>query len=119
MKRDWDIVRKILMALENIQDTTSVMEPGAVSGYDNEIVSYHMKLLMEAGFIEGNCRDFTINAPLHCWATRLTWKGHEFLDRIRSDTVWNRVKGLARERGLSLSLDVIVMASKMVIERMF
>ena len=119
MKRNWDLVRKILMALEDIQDTTSIMEPGAVTGYDEEIVSYHLQLLIEAGLIDGNCNSLSGKTPLHCRATRLTWEGHEFLDRIRSDTVWNRVKGLARERGLSLNLDVIVIAAKSVIEGMF
>lgn len=32
------------MALEEIQDTTSIMDPEAVKGYDAEIVSYHRSL---------------------------------------------------------------------------
>ena len=118
MKRDWDLVRRILAALESLGDTTSVLRADEISGYDPEVVSYHMQLLIEAGLADGNCRE-AMNAPLWCYLTRLTWEGHEFLDNVRSPTLWNRIKGVARSKGLELSFDVIKLAAKMLIEGMF
>ena len=48
----------------------------------------------------------------------MTWRGHEFLDQVRQDTVWNKVKGAAREKGLDLSMDVVVSIAKTVIGSM-
>ena len=115
MKRDWDVVRKILLKLEEIGNTTSRLESSEVNGYDPELVSYHMQLLDEAGLIKARCRQ---HRPLNCVALSMTWKGHEFLDQIRQDTVWNKVKGEAREKGLDLSLDVIIALAKSIIASM-
>jgi hypothetical protein len=114
MKRDWDVVRKILLKLEELGNTTSYLEPDQVNSYDPEQVSYHMQLLDEAGLIEAKCGR-AHGAPLHCRAMRLTWRGHEFLDQVRQDSVWNKVKGTAREQGLDLTLDVIVSIAKTII----
>ena len=40
----------------------------------------------------------------------LTWDGHDFLDAIRSDTVWQEAKETVQAKGLdiqSLTLDVV------------
>lgn len=114
MKRDRDVVRKILLKLEEIGNTTSYLQPDGVNGYDHELVSYHMQLLDEAGLIDAECIR-GMGTPLYCVAKSLTWRGHEFLDQIRQDSVWNKVKGSAREKGLDLSLDVIVSLAKTII----
>jgi Hypothetical protein (DUF2513) len=113
MQRDWEVVRQILLKCEQLGDTHSVLSPQDVSPYDSDNVSYHMKLLDEAGLIEAQCS--RSNAGVHCWAFRLTWAGHEFLDNTRDQTVWNRVKSTAREKGLSLSFDVIKLAASAII----
>ncbi|WP_019518458.1 DUF2513 domain-containing protein [Aggregatibacter actinomycetemcomitans] len=40
-------------------------------------------------------------------ALSLTWQGHEFLDKIRNDSVWNKVKSTVQSKSLDLSFDVI------------
>lgn len=37
----------------------------------------------------------------------MTWDGHEFLDKIREDTVWNKTKDLIKEKGLPMALEVV------------
>jgi len=37
----------------------------------------------------------------------MTWDGHELFDKIRSETLWNKVKSAAREKALPLSFDVV------------
>lgn len=114
MKRDWELVRTICLKLEELGSTTTLLRANQISGYDEEVVSYHMQLLDEAGLIHATCSQ-SLKGPLTCWAMSLTWRGHEFLDQIRQETVWNRVVALAREKGLSLSFDVIVAFAKQVI----
>ena len=38
---------------------------------------------------------------------RLTWEGHDYLENIRQDTIWNRTKDIILEKGLVMTLGVI------------
>jgi hypothetical protein len=114
MQRDWDLIRKIMIAIEELGDTQSHVEGDAIDGIDAERVSYHISLLIEADLVKGFCVK-GIDGPLRCAASSLTWEGHEFLDKVRSSGMWNKIKAVAREKGLSLSVDVIkVVASSAI-----
>lgn len=52
MKRNWDLIRKILLKLEEKADSTSWLESTDIKGYDAKTVAYHYKLLSNAGLIE-------------------------------------------------------------------
>ena len=114
MKRDWDLVRQGLLSLE--QTETGQLMPSDVPGWDAQAVSYHMRLLDEAGLIRARC--ISTNAGLSCVGLSLTWSGHELLDSIRTNTVWNRIKGLVREKGLDLSFEVVKDAARSVLAAM-
>lgn len=118
MRRDWELVRQILLKLEDLSTTSSYLSPDGVPGYDPEIISYHMQLMDEAGLIKAKCLK-TSGQGLRCNAISMTWEGHEFLDKIKNDSNWNKVKGIAREKGLDLSFDVIKLAAKTVLESLF
>jgi len=115
MKRDWDLVREVLLKLEECESSRGRLRPEEIAGRDGEVVSYHIQILTEAGLIVGECSR-SMGAPLYCTATRLTWAGHEFLDQVRNHTAWNRIKGVAREKGLDITLDVIKAAAKMLLD---
>ena len=101
MKRDWDCIRAILVALEEKADATSFMQPTAIEEFDAGNVIYNMKLMIEAGLIEGQFK------PGKSIAQSMTWEGHELLDKIRSEKLWNRIKTVAREQGIALSFQAI------------
>ena len=103
MKRDWECIRAILVALEENGDPTSFVQPTAVSGFDVQNVSYHIKLMIEAGLIEGACA----RSGFPCGAKSMTWEGHELLDKIRPEKLWNRIKTMAREQGVTLSFQAV------------
>lgn len=114
MKRDWDIVREILIKLEELGDANSFLRDEDVNGYDRALVAFHMHLLDEAGLIKAGCG--RVPGGWSCQANCMTWRGYEFLDHIRQDRIWNRVKSTAREKGLSLSLDLIAKLAVKVID---
>jgi hypothetical protein len=61
-----------------------------------------LKLLNEAGFIEG--------AELkgrHFLPGRITWQGHEFLNSVRDPKIWSETKKTLREFSDGVSLEVI------------
>lgn len=107
MKRDWNLIRQILLKLEEKPDTSGTIHPNQLTGYDEETVSEHMRLLSEARLIEVTGVRHNRNVPTFCMARALTWQGHEFLDAVRNDSVWYRIGSLAKEKGIELTLDSI------------
>ena len=114
MKRDWDLVRTILLRVEEQPNTTSLLRPNELSGYDEENVSYHIKLLIDAGLLTGIVSP-SMNAPTLAMARELTWEGHEFLDSIRNPGLWNAIKTKAREKAVDLTFDTIKALAKIVL----
>ena len=53
MRRDWECIRAIFLALEEKGDTIGDIRAAQVSGFDGETVSYNMRLLIQAALIEG------------------------------------------------------------------
>jgi len=104
MKRDWDCIRAILVALEENGDATSFIEPSDIAAFDAETVAYNTKLLIEAGLAEGLIKQ---SRGLFCVVRSMTWEGHELLDKMRSEKLWNQIKKTAREKGVSLSFEAV------------
>ncbi len=48
----------------------------------------------------------------------LTWAGHDFLEKIREDTVWNHTKEVITKKGLPMVVDVIKQVSAALITSM-
>ncbi|MHB0763180.1 DUF2513 domain-containing protein [Stutzerimonas sp. NM35] len=113
MKRDWELVRKILMAVEGLQSGAQAVTGRDVPGYDHALVSYHIFLMKEAGLLDATCSS-GFGSGRECHAFELTWAGHEFLDQIRTQGVWNKTVGIIREKGLELSFETIKTAAAAV-----
>lgn len=106
MKRDWDIVREILLHLEE----TSADDCLRLSSFPPERaqeISYHVELLVEAGLIHGQMAKTLGPGPYDFFVERLTWDGHEFLDSIRSETVWQKTKSSFTSKGLSMTFELV------------
>jgi hypothetical protein len=117
VKRNWDTIRKIMLKLEDIPDEGSVLESGDLPGVDGDTVFYHMRLMIEAGLAVGGCPEL-LSGPSYGYLNRLTWDGHELLDKIRRDTVWNKIKETARTKGVDLSVEVVKATGALVIARL-
>ena len=119
MKRDWELIRKILVELETLGDTKSYLFPDAVKPYDTQIVSYHIRILGEAGLIQVNHpRGLEVDEWVFI-AERLTWQGHDLLDNIREQNMWNKVRRIIREKGIEISVEAIKLAAHMIVQQVF
>ena len=85
MQRNWELVRKILVQMEEQDGPEGWLEPTSVQGFDPRTVINHMLLLSDAGFICVKRAASMGTSEVWCAAIGLTWDGHEFLDRIRKD----------------------------------
>ena len=94
MKRDWDVIRCILMKVE---------EEGHVEipYLHGSVMTYTAELLIKAGFVE---EDPDLNNTI---LIGLTWEGHDFLDSIRGDKVWKGTREKLIEIGGSATFSVV------------
>jgi len=111
MRRDSDLIRAILIAIEADQRGEPLYAP-AVDGYPDEMVHFHTRLLVERGFLKTYFPDRTGRQPWVC--IRLTWEGYDFLDHIRDPVVWRTVKHAAGKVG-SWSIETLAAIAKSMI----
>ena len=108
MKRNMDLVRKILLQVE-------ATEPGKeirldVTGYSEEEIGLHVELMIEYGLVQGKAipsNDGPAHSILKYWIDRMTWEGHDFLDAARNDTIWKKAKEKCLETTGGLAFDVL------------
>jgi hypothetical protein len=107
MKRDMDLARNILLALEE-HEHGYAPRTLVIEGYTDEQIGYHAHLLHEAGLIDAS-DDSTRGSPSpQAIPLRLTWEGHEFLDAARSDTIWNQAKQKVAKTTGTVSFQVLI-----------
>lgn len=108
MKRDPELVRKLLVFFDEQTGARHVDVP-AIDGYDEASIKYHLVLLYDAGLL--NCepvKSSTSDRVIYVLPFELTWAGHEFLDKIRNQHIWDAVMATVREKGLaSASVDIL------------
>ena len=106
MKRDMDLCRLILFKIEDEYRSTALSNL-QIDGYDTETIAYHCDLLFEAGLIKNYKSEYASNRIYRFSVGALTWEGHDFLDKIRENTMWNKIKNSIKENALPLTLEVI------------
>ena len=98
MQRNMDLVRKILMRIEDGASGRTA-HPFNIASFTPEQIGYHVHIMMEDGLIEGiDVTNMHSNGP-EALPTSLTWKGHEFLDLARDHERWYKAAGIIRKVG--------------------
>lgn len=106
MKRDMELVRKILLKIEEEYRSSSIINL-RIDGYDMETVAYHCRILNDAGLVSDYEGKYASNELYMFWVGPLTWDGNDFLDKIRDNSVWHKTKEVITQKGLPLVLDTI------------
>jgi len=98
MKRDMDLVRNIMLIL-NEHDHGNAPQRIEIEGYSAEQIGYHCFIMNEAGLIEAaDCTSMSSVSP-EAIPIRLTWDGHEFIENASNDNIWNQTKGAISKLG--------------------
>lgn len=109
MRRENDLIRTLMLHLENADRVVNTSH--SVDGYTTEQVSYHLAQIIDSGLAVGSVRysigndDPTI--PSGVMVQRLTPAGHDFIESIRNDTVWKKVKSKSAEVGGDISISLL------------
>lgn len=115
MKRDMDLVRRILFEVEKLPPLTA--RRIEVEGYSMNEVAYHCEMLYRYGLIKRYHGDEIdqLDGVIDFWVEDLTWQGHDFLEKIREDTVWNKTKRVMKDKGLPFVLETVnIIASSFI-----
>ncbi len=118
MKKNWEIIREILLRLEASSAPNTYLNAEAISEYPVQEVAYNMRLLSQAGYIkaqilESRSGNGEIGAAL---AIHLTNTGHELLDTIRSESVWSKITDTFKSKGVEMTFDLVISVGKKVME---
>ena len=108
MKRDFELIRKLLLDIEG--------EDVDLSAFSNEQMLYHKALLIESKLAEGpkpkySSRKFS-EIPEQVIIQKLTWAGHDFIDAIREEDRWKKVKTWIKDTGKILTIETVKEAIK-------
>ena len=108
MKRDMELIRKILLRLE--QSPKNLEAELTNDGCTSEQITYHSYLLIQGGLAEGE-RFYTYDSCPHPKAmlSNLTWQGHEFVDAATNDSIWQKAMERVKERGDAIPIGVLTM----------
>ena len=121
MKRDMELVRRLMLAIE--AQPAGARVTGAdllVDGDDDTTVAEHLHMLIDHGFLKGT-PDRAIahrKSPLRVHIHGITWKGHEFLDAVRDDTIWNKTKDKVASVGGSATVEIVTQVATGFIKQM-
>lgn len=112
MKRNFEIIRALLFYFES-KDTSEAIENPQIDCFESRSITYHCRLLYDAGFLRCEpVKSASGDRIIRVIPFELTWDGHEFLDKIRTDTTWNKIRSYSMNKGLVLSFSVITELAK-------
>lgn len=109
MKRDMELIRKIVLAVED-HEHGYAPNPLKIEGYTSEQIEYHAYILVQGGLAEGSFTSDMRSSSPTAHIKNLTWEGHEFAASAREDSTWHKVKAQVKSQGKQLSsmpLDII------------
>lgn len=105
MRRDMDLVRLILLETEGRSRPFDSAEL-ADEGHSSDEIAYHVRIMKQAGLLDAILSsDLSLNYS--ATVVGLTWDGQDFLDAVRNDGVWQKIKRGLRDGVKSVGFDSI------------
>jgi len=107
MKRDMELIRKLLLFFEDKESPEHVKIP-PLEGYDEGTIKTHLELMHDAGLLRCEpVKSSTSDRIIYVIPFELTWAGHDFLQTMRDDTLWKKAKEHVLKPGASWSFDIL------------
>ena len=107
MKRDLDLIRIILLEVEDKYPGSGQMSItyDHFDGYDSKVVAGHFDLLANSSYLLPG-----VNlCPKNVWLSGLSNDGHDFLDSVRDPIIWKKTQDATEAVGswtLSVASDL-------------
>ena len=104
MKRDMDVVRKIILAAAYLPYGDTLNE---LDGVPEDVFVLHVIWLKEAGLVVASAQAGSGSEAKYAIVDRLTWDGCEFADAVIDDGLWKKAKTSVLRPGISFTFDVL------------
>lgn len=114
MKRDLELIRKVMLEAEKTKDPYELVDP-KIEGYNETEISYHVALLDDAGLLHG--QDRSAIGVFRWSAGTLTWAGHEFVEAVRDEDVWNEARAIVEKSGNGVVFEILNKALLRVLQK--
>ena len=110
MKRDFNLIRRILIDVENMPPGEDYDSIEHLSEYDPMVVYEHIDLLLpdEANFVKGMIVRVDNGEVAGFRIERLTWQGHDFLDASKDDSIWKKANDIVLKPGVAITFDLLL-----------
>ncbi len=118
MVRNWDVIREILLAIEQYQfeeveidlekfegDIVTIIFNGKRQPTIGQTYKYHLMLLIDEGFIRSNYG--IVDEADELKVMGLSWYGHDFVEKLRDEKTWDNLKKQFEEKGIALTTEAI------------
>jgi uncharacterized protein DUF2513 len=105
MTRDMDLIRKMVLAME---DAPGGSAPAFdFDGYTPEQIGYHAHLMFQAGLAAGDDLTNTDSVAPLASLRFLTWEGHEFAAASRDESRWKTAMDTVKQKGGTITIGVL------------
>lgn len=92
MKRDMDLVRKILLVLSEQGEGHKIFWEEELPEWTAAQILHHAHLMSQGGLIEvADVSTMDTRLP-QALPVSITWAGHEFIDAVRDPSLWEKAK---------------------------
>ena len=114
MKRDLDLVRSILIAVEKAGGPVDANDL-VTKGNDYAKVSYHIMLMTNRGLLDLQSFQQDANHDvIDLQVAGITWDGQDYLDAIRDRNVWAKTRKVLADSVSSTTFGVVKQTAVMV-----
>ena len=104
MKRDLDLIRELLLKIE-------ALPAGPAAQYrmgevEDPVLLAHLEMLLDSGLVDGRISRSHGSRGDVIAISGLTWDGHEWIETVRDNRVWDEAKRTCLENGGVLTFDL-------------
>ena len=124
MKLDYDCLRSLLLKLEDFENLDDDLHyqymtlddmAEALPEFSKSMIAYTTLKAKEGDLI--NASIMNADGGIYaCTYSSLTYDGHQFLDNVRNNNIWNKTKSIAKELGCSSLRSLASIAEKVAFE---
>jgi hypothetical protein len=104
MKRDLDLVREVLLQIEGLPAGPPAQY--RTSEIEDPVLLAHFELVIASGLVIGKIARSQGTRGDVISISGLSWEGHEWLEMVRSQAMWNEVKSALLDNGGALTFEL-------------
>ena len=113
MKRDLDLVRQVMAQIEALPAGPPVQY--RTSEIEDPVLLAHFELAIAAGLVNGKIARSQGARGDVISISGLTWEGHEWLEMVRSQEIWNEVKTSLMAHGAAMTYELTKVVARQLL----